>query len=370
MKIGILTQQILGNYGGILQNFALQKVLRAMGHKAVTIDYRESLIDKKEYRRLRWRYIRKFVKFKHPDPVGPRYRQRSSKSVAKFVSRYMKMTQVVVDYTDPKVKKQKFDCLIVGSDQVWRPIYNHMVLEDMFLRFARGWDVKRIAYAASFGTSEKEFDDNTLKMATELIHDFDYVSVREKSGVELFVSYFGFRPDWVADPTLLLDRRVYDDVADKSCVQRQIVPQSYIFKYVLDCSESIDKSLAAIAEKVSVEEVISAGNYDKNVSLQDWLRSIRDARMVLTDSFHGTVFSIIFQVPFIAVCNYDRGADRFYSLLERLGLEDRLTNRETPIEELVNMALAPIDWANVESKLSAFKEESLDKLRKALNDKG
>lgn len=369
MKIGIVTQQIVGNYGGILQNFALQTALRKMGHEPFTIDYRESYMSLREYRKRKWRYIRRTVKFKHPEPVGPRYRQRSSEEIENFVSKYISVTPPVTDYADKKVRKRNFDCLIVGSDQVWRPIYNVGVMEDMFLRFARDWNVKRIAYAASFGTGEREFAGSLLEEAKGLIQKFDYVSVREESGVGLFESYFGCKPKWVADPTLLLGKSDYERlIADKFPADNCAPGSPFIFKYVLDNKEETDKALGTLSEKLSMPDIRSVADQDKTVSIERWLRYLRDAGLVLTDSFHGTIFSIIFHVPFVSVCNKDRGADRFYAILSRLGLENRLVSEDTPGEEIIKVALSPVDWEMVDRKLASFKEESLRELKNALEN--
>lgn len=368
MKIGIVTQQIVGNYGGILQNYALQSTLRKLGHTPVTIDYRETYMTLKEYRKRKWRYIRRTIKFKHPEPVGPRYRHRTSAEIERFVDSYIAVTPMVTDYSDKVVRKQNFDCLIVGSDQVWRPIYNPGVMDDMFLRFAEDWDVKRIAYAASFGTGKREINDEVLSVASRLIPKFDYVSVREESGVPLFETYFGFQPDWVADPTLLVKREEYDGIIDGWLKQSATKNSSgqHIFKYILDNRSETDAALEILQDKLNVSDIKTVEDQDKTVSIEMWLNNIRGSRMVLTDSFHGTIFSIIFQKPFVAFCNKDRGADRFLSILSRFGLQDRLVYEDTAKEDIIKAALAPIDWSSVQSKLESFREESLSKLSEAL----
>lgn len=367
MKIGIVTQQIVGNFGGILQNFALQTILKELGHEPITIDYRDPFMTRKEYRKRKWRYIRRTIKFKHPEPVGPRFRQRNSKATDQFVSKYIVETPIVTDYNDKSLLKQKFDCLLVGSDQVWRPEYNQGVMEDMFLNFARNWNVKRIAYAASFGTDKQEFSDNLIKNASLLVSKFEFISVREKSGIDLFETYFGQRPEWVADPTLLIDRIIYNNLISQTYNLDTNTSGKQLFKYVLDKSSQLDRITETLHKQFGIDNIIEIGDQDKSVSVISWLKEIRDAAFVFTDSFHGTIFSIIFHVPFISLCNESRGAERFLSLLKLFGLESRLITNNSQSEIILKQAMMDIDWEDVDNRLFKFREKSMTYLKNALS---
>lgn len=358
MKIGIVTQPLNRNYGGILQNYALQTVLRHLGHTPVTIDYMWS---------LRWyRYListiktalvwcipghrRDFVRFRP---------KRKIKKLDDFISRHISTTGYVYKYTESIIDKYNLEAVVTGSDQVWRPMYNPD-LKDMYLDFVRNDDIRRIAYAASFGTSELEYTNDIIRSCRKAADRLTAVSVREESGVTLCREYFAIKAEHVLDPTLLLSKEDYMDLS--SGVPRH--SHRYIGTYILDEKPIYKEVAEKIRDNTPGLGMRSVEGNDKSLSPDEWIALFRDAEFIITDSFHGTVFSIIFQKPFITFCNHSRGADRFRSLLAPLGLMDRLVDYDScDPDRLIDQK---IDWDKVGRLLSEKRVESIGFIERSL----
>lgn len=370
MKIGILTVPFNNNYGGFLQAFALMRVLNNLGCQPYMIMRRHNLYGCSQITKTKI-IIKSCLKaFKYQNlhillhPYESHYFIQGA-SMQKFVNRYIK-PQTSYFYSWDILEKElrgRFDALIVGSDQVWRSIYVPGI-EKYFLGFAKDWTVRRIAYAASFGTTEPEYTAEEIDGCGKLLRLFDSVSVREQGALSVF-NKFGWNADnvkVVLDPTLLLDKIDYENIIK---VKQQDC--SYLFAYVLD--KTFDKATAIheVCESQGLEQKTVADIQDANVSLpsvEEWLSLIKNAHYVVTDSFHGMVFSIIFHIPFVVVANKKRGTDRFESLLSALKLNDRLSYEPYEIQEKL---LKPIDWMLVDILWQNYRRESMFFLRSSLN---
>lgn len=360
MKIAILTLPLHTNYGGILQAYALQTVLEKMGHEVCLIEKR-----RKPLRLPLWKaplsYGKRIVKnlTGHPFPIF--YEQKINReepiirqNTDKFINKYIKR-RIVDDYSD--IQEKDFDAFVVGSDQVWRPKYFHEI-EHAFLDFTEGWNVKRVAYAASFGTDAWEYTPKQTKRCRELIKNFDAVSVRESSGVYLCRKYLGVDAAHVLDPTMLLSIDDYYNLGESANIHNN---KEILFNYILD--ETSDKR--DLIHRISAEKGLTPFhiciNRDFNVPvkkriqppLKQWLRGFIDAKFVVTDSFHACVFSIIFHKPFLAVGNSNRGLSRFTNLLNLFGLGDRLL-----VKSNIGSENNDINWTNVDNILLNYKEKS------------
>ena len=332
-KIGIITLPLRLNYGGILQAYALQSVLERMGNDVEVIQVgnrgysvptgvRGSLLYVK-------RALLKLLRVSDTPVFAEKQLNTQwpvvSEHTRRFINQYIHVREISsYDEIDPK----DYDVFVVGSDQVWRPAYSN--LYQCFLEFAKNWDVKRIAYAASFGTDEKEYTSEQIAVCKPLIKKFDAVSVREDSGVTLCEEYFGVCAQHVLDPTLLLDKEDYISLVEASGIDKS---EGDLFVYILDPSPE----KTAIVEDIAATKhltafTVKAKNDYKYAPLEDriqppveqWLRGFMDAKFVVTDSFHGCVFSILFNKPFIVIGNAERGLSRFVSLLKSFGMENRL----------------------------------------------
>lgn len=358
MRIGIVTQPLHNNYGGILQNYALQQVLKRLGHTPVTLDFIPQT--------PLWRFVLSMCKSltlyfipgrRHPFAC---YRSKRNNRMQAFVENYIKRTRPVKKYSSKLLRKYHIEGLIVGSDQVWRPCYN-VYLEDMFLAFARKSKIKKIAYSASFGVNTMEFSKLQLKRCASLLQQFDKVSVREASGVDLCRNYFHVESEHVLDPTLLLGKEDYEQV----CIKISKYREKFIACYLLDPTQEQRLHIDRMAQRLHLAPVYFTADKKASLSVEEWLAMFRDAAYVVTDSFHGTVFSIVFGKPFITIVNSTRGADRFVSLLRTLGLETRLISAVTELTE--DLYGYPVDWQTVNAALSAARVKSMNYLQNALS---
>lgn len=371
MKIGILTLPFNNNYGGYLQAYALMTVLKRMGYDVELIYRRHN----KRPLKCRLLYIFKtLVKCILRIPHGPlipslEYDHRhAGKMMMSFVDKNIspKTKPYFTTASMEKSCKDMYDVVIVGSDQVWRPIYVPNI-NDFFLKFIKNKNIRKIAYAASFGTATPEYTDFQKKECGKLISEFQAISVREKSALKV-IENFGWqvncKPHLVLDPTLLLTSKEYfKHIKLNRCDQ--------IFCYVLDRTERT-RELILYAEKLlklPCYEILKGVNEKTFLkpSIEIWLSNIYNARFILTDSFHGMVFSIIFNKPFAVYVNKDRGADRFISLLSLIGLENRMINEKFDIDNIINK---PINWDCVNEKLENLRNDSIQFLNDSLTSNG
>ena len=310
-NVKIVTQPLLNNYGGLLQNYAMQKSLTKLGVNVQTIDCLR-MIRSPLYKCLRsWlktlfcNYIlrkkRPFVEYSYK---GHRY-----KFSCDFVSKWISRTDECYKYKANFIRG--CDAVIVGSDQVWRPMYNSRI-EDMFLKFVGNLPVKRIAYAASFGVDDWEYSPTQTKVCSALAKKFDAISVREESGVKLCKEHLGVDATWVLDPTLLLDKGDYLPI----CEDAPVCNEKYLAVYVLDENEQVISAYEKEAAKRGLVVKKFQADSKSTLTVPEWLAMFRDASYVVTDSFHGTVFSIIFDKEFKCLYNKSRGSARFESLLK------------------------------------------------------
>ena len=352
MKIGILTLPLHTNYGGILQAYALQTVLERMGHEVHVIEEKRRPLSI-PIQNMPFCYGKRIVK----NIIGRKcpifYEQKYNceqpiirQNTDKFIKKYIHIAEYD-DFSD--IKESEYDAIVVGSDQVWRPKYFGLnQIENAYLKFAEGWNIKRIAYAASFGTDEWEYNSKQTSECGRLLRMFDSVSVREDSGVDLCKRYFGVDAQHVLDPTMLLGKEDYIKLFTDANTPKS---KGNLLCYILDETEekkalikrvADEKGLIPFNVKSQSDDINSPVSERIQPPLEQWLRGFYDAEFVVTDSFHACVFSILFNKPFIVYGNKARGMSRFMSLLNALGLHDRfLANLKE------NILLDDINWNNV-----------------------
>ena len=355
MKIAILTQPLRANYGGVLQNYALQRALIKLGHSPITLekDYHQHISIFRLLLELPKRCITKYIakkrKYIFSEYEYNKYADDVRRVLKPFVVKYINHAYVK-DYG--QINVSNYNAFVVGSDQVWRPKYNVNNLYNMYLSFIPNEaSIKRIAYAASFGTSKWEYNEEQTSLSKNLIQNFNAVSTREIDGVDFCQKYLGYKDAVsVLDPTLLLDKTNYLELCTN------IIPQgdNILFAYILDKNPLIIESIEEIAKRKGLNLKLVSAHADCSLSVEEWLAMFRDAKCVVTDSFHGTVFSIIFNKEFYTIANQARGESRFSSLLFKLSLTDRMYNSISEIEINRN-----IDWINVNNKLSELRDYSI-----------
>ena len=374
MKIGVLTLPLHNNFGGILQAYALQQVLNSLGHNAV-------LIDKSKYVSLGpWykkfpiytkRTLEKYLMRKDIVIKADVEQNRIPKTIAKhtdlFIDKYIKR---FFTKNFSNIKKEDFDVIIVGSDQIWRPKYFFSGIENAYLNFAKEWDIKRIAYAASFGTEEWEYNNEQTANCAALLKKFNAVSVRESSATKLCKEKFGVYAQHVLDPTMLLSKEDYINLFGNASADKS---DGNLFCYILDESAEKARIIDNVAKKKGLKPFHVNSKYeDSDAPLEEriqqpvekWLRAFYDAEFIVTDSFHACVFSIIFNRPFIIYGNQERGLARFKSLLKLFELEDCLVYSPNDVNKVLQ---TPIDWNKVNFIHRQMKEESLSFLINNLN---
>ncbi len=354
MKIGILTQTPDRNYGGILQNYALQQVLKNIGHTPITFMFRQKnsvVLFSYEWLKAVFRLILgKNGRF-------PEYKKDGIEFTQSFINNNINGTNNINFLFPQHIKQYGIDCMITGSDQVWRSKYNGGVLKYMYLSFAKGKKCKKIAYAASFGIDFWEYTPKQTAECAKLAKRFDAISVREKSGIKLCKEHLGVEAIEVLDPTLMLTAEHYASL----CKNIPCRKEKFVAAYVLDLEDEKRKIVENFAKKNGLSLSVFTAGKNLQLTVEEWLSIFRDAAYVITDSFHGTVFSIINHKPFISIANAERGASRFHSLLEKFDLDSRL------ISDFAELKPIPeIDWASVDAKIGKWQEISKNFLETAL----
>lgn len=376
MKIGILTLPLHTNYGGILQAYALQSVLNSLGHEAVLINlpvarkgHKTRIIEFSK------RLIKKFLLFKST-PLNAWPTEKEIKIIAKNIIPFIQQHLCVIECGDKKYLldvtiKEGLEGYIVGSDQVWRPAYSATV-SSFFLDFLPNTQFIKISYAASFGIDVWPFTEEDSAKFGKLLNAFKAVSVREDSAVALCKTHWGIDAKLVLDPTLLLDKQDYINFCDLKSDGNN----KDIMVYILDKNPSkvnIVKEVSGILD-LSINEVgakdkfwnVGSKEIEKCVvpPVSEWISGFMNAEFVVTDSFHGMVFSILFEKPFICIGNKMRGITRFTSLLKLFKLEDRLIYSFDDFD--CNIINKPIDYKQVNYIRQQEKIKSILFLSKAL----
>lgn len=322
------------NYGNLVQKYALQKFLLDHGVKVRIIDM-------------------------------IRINDDSSSEIYGELQRFFNESLDTVPFE--QVKHVTYRNYIIGSDQIWRNWYDWVqhLLYNNFIDFIPLKKTNKISYAASFGVDSLEeagYSKDVVKNVRPLLEDFSALSVREESAIGLVRELVG-KPDLdvelVLDPTLLLTREDYSMIIDASTYRTQDVPKC--LAYVLDESGDKGRMIASIAQDFDDNyKIIAPKDGYPYESVESWLKGFRDAEFIITDSFHGTVFSIINNKPFIVIANKKRGLSRMENLLEITGISrDRLVFEEE-LSSFNKDKVSEIDWSQVNKNLELMRADSGD----------
>lgn len=377
MRIGILTLPLHTNYGGILQAYALQTVLERMGHEVVVFDTPNKCplppfkdipkcFLKRIVKKLLGRNQKIFYEYYQNNKVIPVVSQNTQRFINAYIHR-----KEIRDFKE--LVEDSYDAIVVGSDQIWRPIYfvpgwRRQSIENAFLSFTSKWKIKRLSYAASFGTKEWEYTNEQTLKCKSLLQVFDAISVRENDGVTLCKEYFDIDPVHVLDPTMLLNEADYSIFFQKGNTP---MSKGTLLNYILDVNENKKTLIRDVAnlKKMIAFSVNNSYENDETKPLNErikpsveiWLRVFYDAEFVITDSFHACVFSILFKKQFVVVGNKERGLSRIESLLKCFGIGNRIVEDSAQV-----MRLPLINYDMVYAKLENYRKKSLDFLNVAL----
>lgn len=345
----ILTHPLTGNYGGLLQAYALYSTINALGYQAYI--YRYQPADMPLGIRDYWRHFKRHIKY----CLG---KSNEAHTVWRRLMIAGKFLKGIRFFDERQIEKLESDAaFVVGSDQVWRAIFCRMMKHPAyyFLDFATPAQRRcSISYAASFGIDEWEGTPEETAECARLLQEFKAVSVRESSGIDICRNFMNTpNAHQMPDPTILLQRHDYESLIRR---ERTWAPgDATLAAYVIDENGNRPQLLQETADGLGchLQHLLPHAGFSRRrdrfaPTVGQWLRLIRDCDYFITDSFHGSVFAIIFNKPFVCLGNQGRGSARFETLLGTFGLQSRLLPSPTP-EKIAELMHTPIDWESVNS---------------------
>lgn len=388
MRIGIVTFVKCDNYGAELQAYALQKKLNMLGYDAEVVDlekekgviessfssYKNAVFNRyRKYGIILGTYkVIELIKDKYQarkaytenlDKVAERHRIFES-----FFNNYIKHSDRFYSLKEMRtIQKLPYNVMIAGSDQIWNYMQTRY-LDVFFLMMANRWNAKKISYAASFGVNR--IPAEKVSMYRRYLNNMDAISVREAIGVDIVNKCSNGKASLVLDPTFLLDKNEWI----KYVGMEGYLPQDkkYVVIYTLSGSHYIYKLAKEIADRLKIEVINIKLGFNRvkgdegiihisNAGPREFITIFSHAAYVITDSFHGTAFSINFNIPFTTLLNPASNLNgRVLSILEQTGTMSRLiyddgTNKEPD--------LLDFDFAPINKIISANKEVSLSFLK-------
>lgn len=373
MKVGILTFHYALNYGAVLQAYALKTALIKMGHDVHVVNFRpekmrtswnfeaycnqkkNGVSSSKKYNGIKQLllYLLRKVKYIRFRLFEYDKLKRKYDLFNKFVNDYLCSDNTVIEDVNGLLELKKYDAIVYGSDQIWNPKITRG-FETAYFGTNLDDGVKSISYAASVGDINNiAKHESTERKFLSLIKGINSISVREKNLCDYLCSK-NVKAEWVLDPTLLLAEEDY-----KQVVEKRMVNYDYILVYSLSYDENIFKIAKSISTKNNWRIITVSGSKRlQNCSLQDvtpsiFLSLIKYAKVVITNSFHGTALSIVFHKDFYTVLPPKR-KDRIHSLLNQFDLSGRIVDMMG-----VNNFSSSIDYKKIDEKVYACKTQSL-----------
>ena len=318
------------NYGAALTAWALQKIIEDNGFSSKLVDNRPAFYKKNFKGSISENFAQEFLNIAQTYSFSQLQEKCSTRDIG----------------------------LITGSDQVFRPAYTYTRNPEIyFLNFA-SLRTRKIALSASFGINKNEFLNDKgmtkpyFKYMDRALHSFDYLSTREFSGKEILKEIFHLNSDFMMDSVFIIDKDRYSVIINKS----EIMPVKRV-SYILDKDEKYSEFL----EENEFFEVT------KDLQIKDWLKIYSECEFVITDSFHGTCFAIIFNKPFICVMNKSRGAARFESLRQLFNLRDNFVESIDDIYKIDLNNITP-DWDYINSILRKESKRCSEIITKVLKE--
>ena len=226
---------------------------------------------------------------------------------------------VIIQNNFSEINKNDYDVLMVNSDQTWRRFDKHFY-DYGFLKFAKNWKIKKFVYGASIGYTDWKFTSKDEIIAKDLLKTFSGISVREEGAIKLIKQHLGIKPELVLDPTLLIDKKYYLDII-KDFKDEKPKQKKFIFIYCVEFSKYIINVMKKAKSFFNYETYYMDLN---NCTIQNFLYYIVKSDAVITNSYHGTIFSIIFNKPFITIYGKYLLVERFHYLDKLFGIQDRL----------------------------------------------
>lgn len=359
------------NYGSVLQSYATQKLLDYLGADNTILNFQ--MPSQKKYYSLYGgkgkMKLRQLAMF----PIHMQRKRRCDKFFF-FQQNYLNMTRELNTYDDlKKIDFESFDLFVSGSDQIWSNTIPEFVNSDIDYKgiyFGEFITCKKISFSSSTGEASEEY----LETQKHNLLKFSHIAVREERGKKILDSLLDINCDVVLDPTLLLDKKVYEESFK---LENPVIKGHYIFLYTLQGIKSgkkWKKMLIDLVKKTGLKVIVVSpffpivGHNIKNVNDAgpiDFLNLLRNADFVLTDSFHGTAFSAIFRKEFLVFQKEDNKDARKKNLLKQFGLSDRIISQKD-----ANLVInsQKIDYNSVEEKMNQRIFESKEILRRYVDE--
>jgi len=378
MKIGILTFHAVPNYGAVFQAYGLQRYLRDLGHEVFFIDYRPAYLTTGGRFHMplsSWHakanVVIAYQKWMHlKASFNPAMRQQDS-YFANFVSMHFSLSpECYRSPTSLRAAPPDCDVYIAGSDQIWNPSAQQGVDPACFLDFGPS-SVKRVAYAASFG--RPSIPNRHHPEIAKLASAFDFISIRENSGCEILKSISGLNSTQVPDPTFLID---WNQLIEADSNINRDKCNNTLFSYVLRSGDGLYDLQKNLADSLSLDVIQPLNPHQrwksfgevKAMTPVEWLSSIQNSTAVLTNSFHGTVFAILFNRPFLTV-KLDGAKSGLNARMDNLLANLGLLHRQIGLEEAdlaTPRMLEPIDWDTINQRVENMRNQGAEFLAHAL----
>lgn len=368
------------NYGSLLQTFALQKYLHEHEFPNEIIFFKEGNKLKKGMRLLKYSFLMKKFKGFYRDVYTKRSQSKTyinlqlrAKKFEGFKTQHLSFTPLIQKMKDLNRIVKQYDTFILGSDQVWHP--DNLRMNYFNLQFVPERK-KKIAYAPSFGVSKIPFYQ--IKRTKKYLNRINHISVREKSGQTIVHKLTNRDVPIVCDPTILLEKKYWDELKGI----KPIIDKKYIFCYFLGTTADHRRFANRLKDLTGyilvhlphliefVKHDIDFGDIQPfDIGPAEFVNLIANAEFVLTDSFHGSVFSIIYEKIFFVFNRFEDNTNqstntRIETLLTTLNLEERKLLGNEQIENCVSQE---IDYSKVNKLLSEFRENSEEYIINALN---
>lgn len=372
MNVKVITRHSPSNYGSLLQSIATVKTIEGLGHDCSIIDYQRP-----DERGLKGVLTQVNCKAGFGNPLKKLAYIAIRYPIEKFAlvrfdgmrKKYLKMTSRCSSHVD--LKKISADAFITGSDQVWGPMMNGVYDSAYFLQFV-GKDSRKLAYAASFGKTK--FDESTVVAYKKMLSEYDKIAVREKSAVSLLEEW-GLNNclGQVLDPTLLLDMSQWTNLLIKKNDFDKYKDLKYILVYQIHNDPKLSGYAKRLAKHTGMEllrvnpmlhQALRGGKFICSPDLSEFLSLVANASCIVTDSFHGTCFSINFGKQFIEILPNNATGTRNQSILELTGLSDRILcdfNDYSLVDKV-------IDYSKVNELLEVERRKSLEVIRSMIQN--
>ncbi|MFG6321280.1 MAG: polysaccharide pyruvyl transferase family protein [Lachnospiraceae bacterium] len=372
MKVALLSFVKNINYGGSLQEYALEYAIKKYGNENIFCEYlnyhknfyRDSIIWLA--RKMLYGFMRKddFPSWKIKEFLGI-VRSRSggiNSGAAKEFEKFWRYTDFSQKLNKKELRKieGKYDIFIVGSDQVWN--CGRLNLDTTYLLDFISDDTKKGSYASSIGL--KKIPEKYKKKYLKYWNKFKYLSCREREGSKLIENLTGRKAEWVVDPTLLLDKAEWEKIADISVIGNE----KYILLYMLDKSERLLKFAERVSQdkKLKIVKIYSDIQKNNAIGPRQWIGYFLHAECVVTNSFHGVAFSVNFNKDFYVEVTqksfFTESSSRITDFLNELGLNERLIGDSAAVKT------EKIQYGQINSKLADMREKSLAYLLSMLRD--